>query len=152
MVSKCGYPRGILSVTFWLVFSTGITTCLPIQTLKEILRNVETDDSLLRADLETLYAFTHKSWNPHVVNNEVSTELERISRDPRYYVLTRAVSDSDQTNVTTTTESDLERNLEVLTKLYNFRIRARNSVSNCDKKNYNLKINVNEAVFRKRKW
>ena len=66
---------------------------------------MEGDDSLLRADLETIYAFSHKSWNPHVVDNEVPADLGRISRDPRFYVLATEVIDSDQENTTAKSET-----------------------------------------------
>ena len=60
------------------------------------------EDSLLRADLENMYTFTHKAWNPHVVENEVPANLEHVNRNPRLYVVLNDQEDTDQANMTAT--------------------------------------------------
>lgn len=63
------------------------------------------EDSLLRADLENMYAFTHKAWNPHVVENEVPANMEYVNRNPRLYVVLNDQEDTDQANMTATAET-----------------------------------------------
>lgn len=60
------------------------------------------EDRLLRADLEHIYAFTHKAWNPHVVESEVPANLDHLNRNPRLYVVVDDQEDTDQANVTAT--------------------------------------------------
>jgi hypothetical protein len=66
---------------------------------------VGSEDSLLRTDLENIYDFTHKAWHPHVVQNEVPANLERVNRNPRLYVVLNDQKDPGQTNITTTADS-----------------------------------------------
>jgi len=63
---------------------------------------VGSEDKLLRDDLEHIYAFTHKEWNPHVVENEVPASLEFVNRSPSLYVVLKNQEDTDQTNTTAT--------------------------------------------------
>jgi hypothetical protein len=66
---------------------------------------VGSEDRFLRADLENIYAFTHKEWNPHVVENAVPANLEFVNRSPRLYVVLKDQKDTDQANVTTPVDS-----------------------------------------------
>jgi hypothetical protein len=61
---------------------------------------VGSEDSLLRADLESIYTFTHKGWNPHIVGNKVPANLDPVNRNPRLYVVVEDREDSEQTNTT----------------------------------------------------
>jgi len=66
---------------------------------------VESEDRLLKADLENIYAFTHKEWNPHAVENEVPAKLEFVNRHPRLYVVLNSQEDTEQANKTVTAVS-----------------------------------------------
>ncbi|XP_021914765.1 uncharacterized protein LOC110827422 [Zootermopsis nevadensis] len=105
--------RGIvMEVTFWLIFSAATTTCQPVQTLDEILQSVGREDSLLRADLGSIYAFTHKGWNPHIVENEVPAHLDTVNRNPRLYVVVDDREDAEQTNTTSVPGSENKREVD----------------------------------------
>lgn len=102
--------RGIvLDMTFCLIFVTRTATSQPVQTIDEILQSVGSEDRLLRTDPENIYAFKHKGWNPHVVENEDPARLEFVNRNPRLYVVLNNQEDTDSVNTTATPESDNKR-------------------------------------------
>ncbi|XP_069686272.1 uncharacterized protein [Periplaneta americana] len=100
--------RGVfMEVFLCLVFVITTTAGVPVQTLNEILQSVNNEEGLLRADLESIYAFTHKSWNPHILENEVSQDMvDPVSRDPRVYVVLDDDEESNSTSSTTSKPSD----------------------------------------------
>jgi hypothetical protein len=61
---------------------------------------VGSEDSLLRADLESIYAFTHKGWNPHIVENEVPADLDHVNHSPRFYVVVDGQKGTEDDNTT----------------------------------------------------
>ena len=65
---------------------------------------MEGEDRLLKANFENTNPFTHKEWNPDVVENEGPSSLEFVNRNPRLYVLLSDQKNTDQINGTATTE------------------------------------------------
>lgn len=63
------------------------------------------EDRLLRTDLENIYAYKHKAWNPHAVENEVPARLDFVNRNPRLYVVLSNQEDTDNASTTATARS-----------------------------------------------
>ncbi|PSN53289.1 hypothetical protein C0J52_04660, partial [Blattella germanica] len=105
----------------------------------------DSEDGLLRADLESLYAFTHKTWSPHVVDNEVPVELDRTNRNPRLYVMETEDEESEQNNSTVTTETGEERS----TNLEDLKTSSADNLPEVNTKN--IEIHVTEQTDRHKK-
>jgi hypothetical protein len=66
---------------------------------------VGSDDSLLNADLESIYGFTRKVWSPHIIENGIPANLDHTSRNSRLYLVLDDQEGDEETNTTATPDS-----------------------------------------------
>jgi hypothetical protein len=66
---------------------------------------VGSEDSVLKADLEKIYAFTHKERDPRLLEYEVPAKLDYVNCNPRACIGSLTQKDTDQANRTATAGS-----------------------------------------------
>ncbi|XP_023710865.1 uncharacterized protein LOC111866290 [Cryptotermes secundus] len=108
----------VMEVTFWLIFITDTTTCVPVRTFDDILKSEGNEGSLLSGDVESIAEFTRKIWSPHIIENGIPADLDHTSRNSRLYLVLDDQEGIEETNTTVTPDSGNKREVDPWSLLF----------------------------------